>query len=548
MPRRAKACVSPCANPRRPTAVQLCIARVATGNVAPSPMPTRRRTDEQRHQAAGKTGEDRRRRPDQPAQEQRAPGAEAVADPAAENLEDQVGIAERRLEEAELRVRERELTLDRVGGGRNVYRSTYVIRYITQSRPRTTAVGFGRLIRGIREAIDYINEIPTTGRHRRVRFRAVPRRDDLRRRGTGWQVIGGLDQPAVDAIVHRALDAGINFIDTADVYLGRRVGDAAREGAAGPTSRGRARHQGPRANGQGAQPGRALAPAHPRRRRSEPETARTPTTSICIRFTASTRSRTSRTRCERSTISCAPARSATSAARIWPAWQLMKALAISRDQHLERFRCTQSYYSLVGRELERETIPLLEDQKLGLLVWSPLAGGFLSGKFTRDSSRRVGPARDVRFPARRQGKRLCHRRPARHDRQRARRERRRRSPSPGSSPSDVGHQRDHRREKAAAARRQPEVDRRDAHGGSARRRSTRRASWRRVSGVDGRAPFGSPSGRAAVLRRICRNCRSVRRVPKRSASSPGAAVDWPSSREEFLSSRLRNCQADGELA
>jgi len=67
------------------------------------------------------------------------------------------------------------------------------------------------------------------------------------------------------------------------------------------------------------------------------------------------------------------------------AWQLMKALAASREQRLERFKCTQSYYSLAGRELEREMIPLLKDQGLGLLVWSPLAGGFLSGKFTRDS-------------------------------------------------------------------------------------------------------------------------------------------------------------------
>ncbi len=65
------------------------------------------------------------------------------------------------------------------------------------------------------------------------------------------------------------------------------------------------------------------------------------------------------------------------------AWQLMKALAVSREQRLERFKCTQSYYSLAGRELEREMIPLLKDQGLGLLVWSPLAGGFLSGKFTR---------------------------------------------------------------------------------------------------------------------------------------------------------------------
>jgi aryl-alcohol dehydrogenase-like predicted oxidoreductase len=62
----------------------------------------------------------------------------------------------------------------------------------------------------------------------------------------------------------------------------------------------------------------------------------------------------------------------------------MKALAMSREEGLERFKCTQSYYSLAGRELEREMIPLLKDQHVGLLVWSPLAGGFLSGKFTRD--------------------------------------------------------------------------------------------------------------------------------------------------------------------
>jgi aryl-alcohol dehydrogenase-like predicted oxidoreductase len=80
------------------------------------------------------------------------------------------------------------------------------------------------------------------------------------------------------------------------------------------------------------------------------------------------------------------------------AWQIMKALAISAGQHLERFRCTQSYYSLVGRELERETIPLLVDQKLGLLVWSPLAGGFLSGKFTRDSTDQSGRRATFDFP------------------------------------------------------------------------------------------------------------------------------------------------------
>jgi aryl-alcohol dehydrogenase-like predicted oxidoreductase len=64
----------------------------------------------------------------------------------------------------------------------------------------------------------------------------------------------------------------------------------------------------------------------------------------------------------------------------------MKALAISRAEGLQRFKSTQSYYSLVGRQLEWDTIPLIEDQRLGLLVWSPLAGGFLSGKFTRDAT------------------------------------------------------------------------------------------------------------------------------------------------------------------
>src|SRR6185503_10508598 len=80
------------------------------------------------------------------------------------------------------------------------------------------------------------------------------------------------------------------------------------------------------------------------------------------------------------------------------AWQLMKALAISRDQRLEKFRCTQSQYSLAGRELEREMIPLLADQGLGLLVWSPLAGGFLSGKFTREGSDASGRRAKFDFP------------------------------------------------------------------------------------------------------------------------------------------------------
>ena len=76
----------------------------------------------------------------------------------------------------------------------------------------------------------------------------------------------------------------------------------------------------------------------------------------------------------------------------YAAWQIAKADGISRQQGLERFCSVQAYYSLVGRDLEREIIPASVDLGLGILVWSPLAGGFLSGKYTRDgeaSGRRV---------------------------------------------------------------------------------------------------------------------------------------------------------------
>jgi aryl-alcohol dehydrogenase-like predicted oxidoreductase len=67
----------------------------------------------------------------------------------------------------------------------------------------------------------------------------------------------------------------------------------------------------------------------------------------------------------------------------WQAWKLAKALGISEFKNLARFDTLQAYYSIAGRDLEREIIPLLEAEKVGLLVWSPLAGGLLSGKFSR---------------------------------------------------------------------------------------------------------------------------------------------------------------------
>ena len=65
------------------------------------------------------------------------------------------------------------------------------------------------------------------------------------------------------------------------------------------------------------------------------------------------------------------------------AWQMMKGLAISDARQLERFASTQVYYSLQSRDIEAEIVPACLDQGVGILVWSPLAGGLLSGKYRR---------------------------------------------------------------------------------------------------------------------------------------------------------------------
>jgi aryl-alcohol dehydrogenase-like predicted oxidoreductase len=72
----------------------------------------------------------------------------------------------------------------------------------------------------------------------------------------------------------------------------------------------------------------------------------------------------------------------------------MKALDYSFYNNLERFNSLQAYYTLAGRDLEREIIPLLQDQNVGLMVWSPLAGGLLSGKYKRNSKKKTGGRRD----------------------------------------------------------------------------------------------------------------------------------------------------------
>ena len=80
------------------------------------------------------------------------------------------------------------------------------------------------------------------------------------------------------------------------------------------------------------------------------------------------------------------------------AWQIMKALGISAQQHIAKFVSLQAYYTIAGRDLERDLVPMLLDQKLGLMVWSPLAGGFLSGKYSRNATTEEGRRVNFDFP------------------------------------------------------------------------------------------------------------------------------------------------------
>jgi aryl-alcohol dehydrogenase-like predicted oxidoreductase len=68
-----------------------------------------------------------------------------------------------------------------------------------------------------------------------------------------------------------------------------------------------------------------------------------------------------------------------------PAWKAARMLRVQEKHGYARFVGAQMYYSLLGRDLEHEIVPFVEDTGIGVLVWSPLAGGFLSGKYTREN-------------------------------------------------------------------------------------------------------------------------------------------------------------------
>jgi len=83
----------------------------------------------------------------------------------------------------------------------------------------------------------------------------------------------------------------------------------------------------------------------------------------------------------------------------WAAWQIMKARGISDKRGFAKFESVQSYYTIASRDLEREVVPMVKDQNLGVMVWSPLAGGLLSGKYDASGKGPDGSRRnDFDFP------------------------------------------------------------------------------------------------------------------------------------------------------
>ncbi|SHK31607.1 aldo/keto reductase [Hymenobacter psychrotolerans] len=214
--------------------------------------------------------------------------------------------------------------------------------------------------------------------------------------GTGWAAaIGNLGQAAVDEQMKRALDAGINFIDTANVYS-----EGLSEELTGQAlhNLGISRHDVVLATKVRGKMGEGPNDAGLTRKhilqQVDDSLRRLKTDYIDLYQTHSYDPLTPLEETLRALDDLVRSGKVRyiGASNV-AAWQLMKALSYSTYNHVEKYVSLQAYYTVAGRDLERELIPLLQDQKVGLLVWSPLAGGFLSGKFTRENQNAEGARR-----------------------------------------------------------------------------------------------------------------------------------------------------------
>ena len=216
-----------------------------------------------------------------------------------------------------------------------------------------------------------------------------------------WKHIGDVNQAGADGLIKACIDAGVNFFDTADVYsdgesekmLGQSLKNlniARKDVVIATKVYGRV---GPGRNDVGASRGHIMDAVEASLRRLQTdhidlyqihgndavtpveETLRALDTLVNhgkVRYIGVSN---------------------------WLAWKIAKALGISEFRNLARFDSLQAYYSIAGRDLERDLVPLLQAEKTGLLVWSPLAGGLLSGKFSRENQKPQGTRRaEFDFP------------------------------------------------------------------------------------------------------------------------------------------------------
>ena len=211
-----------------------------------------------------------------------------------------------------------------------------------------------------------------------------------------WKTLGGLGQEAATGLVKQAFDAGVNFFDTANVYS---LGDSESITGTALKSLGLPRDEivvATKASGimsEAAINGRGQSRYH-LMNQVDASLGRLQLDHVDLyqlhafdpltplEETLSTLNDLVRSGKVRYIGLCNMA-----------AWQIMKSLALSEKHRWTRFESVQAYYTIAGRDLEREVVPLLRDQQLGLMVWSPLAGGLLSGKFKAEEKGPEGARR-----------------------------------------------------------------------------------------------------------------------------------------------------------
>jgi aryl-alcohol dehydrogenase-like predicted oxidoreductase len=204
-----------------------------------------------------------------------------------------------------------------------------------------------------------------------------------------WKPIAGVGQQLADELLRQSIDAGINFVDTADVYTNgesektlaqaiANLGVARKDIVIATKAYGRT---GPGRNDIGASRGHIMDAVEASLRR-----LRTDYIDLYqIHASDSVTPLEETMRALDALVSQGKVRYI--GCSNWYAWQIMKANGLSEAKNLAKLDTLQAYYSIAGRDLEREIVPLLNDQRTGLLVWSPLAGGLLSGKYSRDNQK-----------------------------------------------------------------------------------------------------------------------------------------------------------------